>query len=234
MIPAGILGSGFVLPAGGGDYNSEVLADSPEFYYPLGDASSPAVDETGNTTASSGAWPTFGATGIGDEATCADFASSEVDVDAGSIVNAVSGEITVEALIYKDTLSGDDNICSRDLGGTNREYQFRTSGTKLSLAQIGGSNVTGATTLSTATIYHVAMTRVSGGDAILYVNGSEDASASTSGSFGNGTDPTYNIGYSQLSGGRDWFDGRIAGVAVYSSALSAARILAHAEAAGVA
>lgn len=233
MIPLGVLGAAHVTAAGG-SYYDEVMADSPEFYYPLGDAGNPAVDATANSTSSSSSWPTFGGAALGDAATSADFATSRVDVNAAAIVDAVSGEITVEALIRADTLSGDDNICSRDLGGADREYQFRLSGGKISLAQIGGGNIVGATTLSTGTIYHVAMTRVLGGAAILYLNGSSDVTGTQSGNFGNGSTARYNIGYSELSGGRDFFDGLIGGVAVYPSALSAARILAHAQAAGVA
>ena len=38
----------FNVPSVRGDYATEVLADNPVAYYRLGDAMSPAVDETGN------------------------------------------------------------------------------------------------------------------------------------------------------------------------------------------
>jgi glucose/arabinose dehydrogenase/PKD repeat protein len=87
---------------------------------------------------------------------------------------------------------------------------------------------TGTTALSTGQTYHVAVTKT-GSTVRLYVNGELDRSQTLSGSVATNTTA---VTLGRRAGGNA-LGGRIDEVAIYDDALSAARLAAHASAAGV-
>lgn len=222
----------------GGEYHAAVMADSPMAYYPLGEASAPPVDATGNTSASAlSSYPTFGAAGLGDAATAAAFNGSTTAILFTKPGSFSGTALTVEAIIKPSSVGGViRQICSRGGSGTAQSHQFRveTSG-KVGFIKVPVAikSAVGATVLSAATTYHVAGV-YDGADLRVYVNGSLDGGpTAATGSIDYNADG-FAIGRIGATVSNDYFDGGMAGVAVYPVALSAARILAHAQAAGVA
>lgn len=97
----------------------------------------------------------------------------------------------------------------------------------------GSDTDTAAGVVTTATPYHVvAVFDANLDESRIYVNGVLVATG-TSGPYTGSTTPTCNIGRNAASGTELW-DGRIDEVVLYSAPLTAATVLAHAEAAGLA
>lgn len=217
-------------------YSAAVLADSPLGYWRLGEASgTTAADSSGNSRSGiySGG-PTLGAAGLvtGDAATSVDLDGSNDQVSVGYASWFDTDFITVEAIVRPDAFGGERQIMDRD--GTARIFQFRfeTDGRPNFFPWNSGGTVVGATSsaaLSTGTPYHIAGT-FDGSNVRLYVNGSQVASAALGGVLQKGSTPLA-IGASQ---GGSFFDGRFQEAAYYGTALSAARILDHAQKAGLA
>lgn len=223
---AGIIASARHAPAGA--YRQEVLADSPFCYFPFDEASGVPVDVMGNRALTvHGTSPVLGAPGIGDGATCAQF-NSGADADCWTTTTTTIG--TIEALVNVTDVTNAAILADTEVP---QDKPFRVSGGKVQW--IGGSpwptSITGATTLSTGTTYHLAAT-FSAEMVRLYVNGTLDAQATHTvtayGGLSIGSRVRATPGY------RNTVEGRMAGFAIHSAALPAARILAHAQAAGVA
>ncbi|MEW6583330.1 MAG: LamG-like jellyroll fold domain-containing protein, partial [Actinomycetota bacterium] len=106
-----------------------------------------------------------------------------------------------------------------------------TSGA-LGLYFTGGSNLlSGAGTITAGTTHHVAATYDAAADtSTLYVDGV----AVATGAHGPYSGPAVTVTQVAAYGNTEHFDGRLAEVAVYARALTAAEVLAHAEAAGLA
>lgn len=230
----GVIAASSVLGAAAGDYSAAVLADTPLAYYRLGETSGTSmVDSSGNGrhgVAASGI--TLGATGLlpGDANTCYDFSTSSnvYHLNAAWMDTAA---ITVEAVIQLDTVLG-CNIAARD--NSPRLYQAAvTSAGKLQFVfwtpTSGPHFANGATTLVPGVIYHVAYT-YDGTTAKVWLNGVEDGSVTVSGGLKTGP-VNLVLGRYEPDGALGRFDGRMDEVAFYGSALSAARIAAHAAAA---
>lgn len=212
-----------------GAYGPAVLADAPYFYLPLDDAAgSSTARQIGSQTTTT--WTptsvTFGATGIGDGTTAATFnGTSSVLTGPSSGLDGTAG--TIEAIITPTSVSG-----SRDIAGVaGNTVLLNLEGGKVKgwTGSTAGQYLLGNTTLVAGTRYHVAMT-YDGTNLNVYVNGALDgtlASTDTVAAYGIAN----KIGY----GGVGYFQGSLAGVAMYKGkALTAARILAHAQAAGLA
>jgi hypothetical protein len=129
---------------------------------------------------------------------------------------------TIAAWIRTGTLGGTRSIVDRD-DGTNRYFQFRTSGTALQFIGFSGNSPATASggTLSNSTVYHVAG-RADGSTVKCYVAGSEVGSASL-GAMDNDT-VRFNLG----NGAGAW-NGDIAEVAQWSVALTTDEIAALAK-----
>lgn len=219
-------------------YKAAVLADTPLHYYrlnePLGAAG--VLDSSGNTghTATPTA-VTFNAPGLlpGDADPAASFngASSFITLPATADLDSIYN-FTVEAVIQSSAAAA-GGIIDRDNGGGVRGIQFKMNadGT-LQLLVFDRSNggifnyITGGT-INDGKPHHCAATY----DNVtirVYVDGVQVASvAFANGALGqNGA--AMAIGRNQ--GGVNYFNGTIDEVAIYTTALSAARIAAHAAA----
>lgn len=218
-------------------YSSEVLADSPLAYYRLGESSGTTMaDSSGNgRNGSYVGGPTLGATGLltGDADTAVDFPANAAK--HGLIADAAwmdSSQITITALIKADAIPTTYAIVDRD-GNPDRVFQFYVLSNghvrvivwnqagSLGIAESSGSIPTGATR-------HVGFTW-DGTTIRIYINGAADGTASLSGtSLKVANQPiVIGAGYQGSGGVGTTFDGVIDEVAIYGTALSAARILAQ-------
>lgn len=218
-------------------YNSEVLADSPLLYWRLNETSGTAIgDSSGNSR--TGTYTSL--------TTAAGLITSDADTAAtnplGSIASASwmnTNEFTAEALIKPSTLnSGTFYLFGRNLnastgsGAGAADWSLDITNSKLRLVFLIQSApttyqvVTGATTLVTGTIYHVAAS-YDGLVARLYLNGVVDASLTLTGATKQAPTDIYignaSIGASAFAGVMDEF-------AVYGTGLTT-RMAAHSTAA---
>lgn len=212
--------------------HDQILADSPEAYYRLSEASgTQMVDSSGNERHGvyTGA-VTLNVPGLvpDDPDTAADFSGGWGQVPSGSWM--YSQEFTIEATIRPRSLpSGQHVIVGRH---TNPGWMLFQTSNRIGWAtwQSGWREVLSNTLIEVGTTHHVAATfsAAEGNMKRLYLNGEEDISVTywrphdpatpplSIGHFGDGFSP----------GG--YFDGVIDEVAFFARLLPADRILAHA------
>ena len=134
----------------------------------------------------------------------------------------ITGDITVAAWIRPDALSGVQGIVTKE-NGVSFQYTLVTSGAQI-IFRSGTPQANGAGSLTTGAWHHVAGTR-DATNVRVYRDGSLDGSAA--GGAGLDTSLDFVIGARSASGIP--FDGRIAEVAVWNAALTAAEIAALAK-----
>lgn len=159
--------------------------------------------------------------------------SSSEYIDRADIITAAVDNFTMSAWINIESLPGATmNILSNGLsGGFGEGYQLQvTIAGKLRLDFAYVANALGATTLSTATLYHVLGVRRSG-TAYVYLNGAQEGTTTTSTPFTPGGSSSTTIGARQNEGTSitGFFDGLIAEAAMWDRALSDAEIAALAK-----
>ncbi|GAA2545591.1 hypothetical protein HD598_002176 [Neomicrococcus aestuarii] len=206
-----------------GAYDDAVLADAPLYYWPLDDAAGSASVRnlgSGSQGTQTLTGVTLGAAGIGDGATSASFAGTSTSNKialtglAAPAMTASSMEMIIsigsggQSIPILAQLTGSWNI-KRYQGFT---YQSGSTGYVSSGSLPGGRS-------------HIAAVWT-GTEAVFYVNGAEVARKAYTSTHNAFT----GVG-GEIGGG---FAGRIAGVATYTTALAPARVLAHAQAAGLA
>ena len=219
-------------------YSSEVLADSPLIYITLDDTG--GADSSGNFRAG----PTINSAGTitkdSSPLVTGSSASWRLAPNAwleyaysAAWMNPAS--LTLEAWIKPEaaSLTSVHPILDRDVSGS-RSWQFRLNGGKLETTIWTASHVAllGATVLQAGQIYHVAATYNSTTNLMkLYVNGALEAQSTHTwgGAVAVTSCPFYigsgGGGIGMGSGG--YFTGLIDEVALYGTALSDARLLAH-------
>lgn len=213
-------------------YSSEVLADSPLVYYRLGEASgSTLVDSSGNGR--NGTYNgdyTLGQPGLTlDTDTAAAFAGGATawtTTTYGAWMNSLT-TFTVEVWFRLSDIAG-GYVAGRwpNSGGSQWFIVAGGDDNLTTVARIGGTqrNLASTYTRDTTTIYHVAMT-YDGTTLRQYVNGVETASGAWSGSM---TTSTGVLHLGRIASATNSFlPGTLDEFAMYGSALSAARILAH-------
>lgn len=222
-------------------YSSEVLADSPEDYFRLGESSGATATNAGTGGHGNGTYvgsPTLGAAGllVGDADTCVDLSGSGQYIETAAASKMYTA-LTVEAIIRADTFSGNRDIVGRRFNGDALKecWQFRVlDNGKLDFFIVAGgtyyTSYQSTSTLSPGTTYHVVVTW-DGSNVRLYINGVLDATHAHTAIPNNGS-TSLKIGWSAFgSPFEEYWDGKIDEVAVYPTALSGARIDAHYDAA---
>lgn len=217
-------------------YAASVLADSPIAYWRLNESSGTvAHDSSGNGRAGTFNSVTLNQASLlpnGDGASCslAGSGGSNISTAAIAALNNMTSPLTLEAWVRPASLV------------TQVIYAGGSSSPQLALSQSSGSgfpyigrsgvsNGTSATTaLSTGTSYHVVVTVDASGNIQYYVNGAAAGGPFSFASSFSGSGPSYIGSYSD--GVNYLFNGRLQDVAIYGTALSAARVLAHWHAAG--
>ena len=214
-------------------YDDEVLADSPAGYWRLGEATGlTAFTQVGTSSGTYLGGPVLGEggaiTGDPDTSVRLDGLNDAVRVPNAAALNS-SSAVTLEAWVRPSSLpSGTATIMRKDLqylvritaqGGVI--LRLWKSGSERELATAGGL-------LAAGTWSHVVAT-YDGTTMRIYVNGRSRASLALAAPVDVSTRELYfgaSINY-------DWLAARVDEVAVYRSALSAARVQAHFDAAGV-
>lgn len=224
-----------------GFYVQTILSDSPLAYYRLDEISGTVVHDStagGNTGTVVGgvtlAQP--GATSDGDLAESFDGETGYLDVSTSALVALGSDDdLTLEAWVFLRSLTDSESASGSGTGVTVIESNETGNAYGYCFAiddnghiwwwPAGGQDVHGTIAVPLNAWTHVVVV-VSGGTSSLYVNGVLDTTGTTAGQpAGTFT----RIGHRSWVGG--WLDGRVDEVAIYSHALSAARIQAHYQAA---
>lgn len=153
------------------------------------------------------------------------------DYALGASNYALSGSaMTVEAWFRKDT-SGNyrqsicaslpDTLSNRRVLMNCEQYTGKGRMLFINTAGAGMGNLLTTTNLSNSTWYHMVGT-VDGSAGKLYLNGTLQHSLTLSGTLG--TSNLFGIGYRQISGSPDRFNGDIAKVRIYNRALDATEV----------
>lgn len=212
------------------DYASAVLADSPLAYWELQEASGNPQDSSGNgrhITTTSGTPDYRFATGPCGDDFGIQLAGGEMF--SRSVVSTATNNVTIE-LWYKHVSSGANNqnmVYNGNSGSNGWGIIMGSSSGPTYRGLCGGVALlgAGATALGTTNWHHLVINRDSGDSNRwkLYLDGAVDNSnAGTT----NPSAPAGNLGIGTTS-----LQAIYAHVAVYGTALSAARILAHYNAA---
>lgn len=205
-------------------YKDEILADSPQRYWRFdevsGDTSLLDSVGTGHLTPSSTSIIDFPTLHQGNRASCQFNGSSQYASRSDEAQLDLADSFTLEAWIYLDAINRWHTIVDK---GANAYALAVNSSNRLVLRKSFIADIVASTiTLSASTAYHVAATK-SGATVKLYINGVDRT--------GTVTNQTCTDNSSALHVGREisynYMQGRISDVALYSGALSAARIAAH-------
>ncbi|MFN2616190.1 MAG: LamG-like jellyroll fold domain-containing protein [Thermoleophilaceae bacterium] len=211
-------------------YASSVLADNPVSYWRLGEGSGgSAMDEKGTNPGTYLNSPTLGAPsllGSDTQNKAVDFDGFNDQVAVGNSASLqISSPITLEAWIKPAALPSTGQFASVvtkresysiQFNGPRLEFTIMQFGTRQRLQAPAGAVQAGQT-------YHVVAT-FDGTTRRLYLNGTEVANGTLS---GGATSSTNGLYIATWNGTDELMRGTIDEVAVYGSALSAARALAH-------
>lgn len=232
----------FGSPVVGQPYRDAVLLDAPAAYFRLAETSGPAVNYVLPTETGAATSVTQGV------------ASLTLDSDDKAAGFLITGYITVPTLRYQYS-SGFTyeviiriNVGALSAGAVLGIMSKGNSGAYLRVSQSGSVGQgrlhwirsrtqdlgQSSVLLSENIKYHVAVTVNSSGLPTFYVNGAPAGTGTSSTSMAS-TDDVLNIGSDYYGGSRaEGFSGVIDEIAIYDTALTSTRILAHAHAAGFA
>ncbi len=212
-------------------YSSAVLADSPISYWRLGETTGAAADQRGVNPGTYTNSPTRGAASLlpsdtVDKAVSLDGTNDYVNVPNSTSLN-LSSPITLEAWIKPTTVPTAGNFASILSKSESYSLQFNGPRLEFTIIQFGvrqrvqapvGAIVAGQT-------YHVVGT-YDGTTRRLYVNGTQVATGALT---GGATSTTNSLRMGSWSG-NEYLRGILDETAIYSTALSAARVQAHYDA----
>lgn len=220
-------------------YTTEVLADTPEFFAHLGEASGTTMtDASGNGrngTYNGGITkgvPGLLSTGSDTAISIAGANGSYAPVTYAAWQDTAS--FSADCLIKPTGVSGNPTILSRYGAsfGASR-FVFRLDGNKLAIygftAGGGLAAAVGTTVLTTGTTYHVGFS-YDGTNLRLYLNGVLEAGPVAVAVGGGSSGVPLTVGARNTDGainGANAFTGTIDEIAYYGTALSAARFAAH-------
>src|SRR6266700_2178255 len=139
--------------------------------------------------------------------------------------------LTIESWIFLNQFNGNHSIIRKDGECANRQFLLTVGPNQKFRAHVGRTNgyvwTDGATTVSTQTWYHVAMTYNAISNKLsIYVNGALDAAATVSGTMITTTEPVYIGGDPYPGCAQYYFPGLIDEPTIYNRALSGTEISA--------
>jgi hypothetical protein len=222
-------------------YLAEQITDGARGAWMLSDAAgaSTMVDSSGNARNGTHTLDGCGFVPMIGTATGTDFNGFDSFASVTGATWMDAANMTIEAVARPFRNSVLQTLAHRDSATTsNRTWQFRVNASgKLEYLfwDAGGTvrTVTGATTVTRYAKIHGAAT-YNGSNAYVYLNGTQDGTLALTSTIRTPvTPPNLEIGRVNTSGGTSAFwNGQIAGVGFYGTALSAARIAVHAAAFG--
>lgn len=214
-------------------YYDAVMVDTPALYLRFAEPVSGGPNNSGSASISS---PSYNLSSRGQASLSGDAGDYSVAVTAGSgtrgplIQHSSSStllkpnDFTIEAIIYPTTVAGQRPISSTN---TNNTAELRIINGQLTLIRRNTAVVGSSTTNITANVRsHVACRVALDGTYTFFLNGSAIGTGAGYSAFLSAT--TTYIGFETASS--NVYEGRIDEWAYYTSALSDARIAAHAAA----
>ena len=228
-------------------YSDEVLVDNPVAYWRLGEPNgdSIAIDEKGTYNGTYIGSPLGGVAGALADNTAVTFNGSSQYVRAanGSSLAFPNTTFSVEFWFKASTLAASQFIVAKDGGGVGNGWSvyLNNLGSISTVAKgitgnFAASRLTVATTFGDNVWHHVVTviktdTVTTGNNDILaiYIDGISQSLTANTGTTPY-VAPTLEVEIGRRSSG-NYLTGSVDEVAIYSSALSAARILAHYQAA---
>jgi hypothetical protein len=209
-------------------YESTILADSPVAWWRLGEASGNPQDSAGtNHVTTVGGTPTYGATGAiaGNDAVY--LSGTNEDFQVPDIAALDLGDtFTLEAWVDPDSSGAHMAIVSKAPGA----YYLRLNPSNaLQLVRSQTAEIC-TSTVTLGPGYHHCVATKSGATVHLYVDGSDVTGTVTDSTC---ADNTFVLRIGSDDGDGEWFIGSIDEVALYGTALSSTRVLAHYDAAGL-
>lgn len=217
------------------DYPAEVLADSPLLYVRFEETSGATCANSGSLGGNATAAGTYtrnistGLAGVG-VGIDVDGSSGVVTYPNDTALDLVGTDMTYECWINPDISQNHAFMGKGQSSGGAGSYRLEVDTSRVIRAtnMNGGwvilGSATGAYTVGSWT--HIAFTRT-GNNYVLYVNGSSFTTATETHAVATNGKP-FTIGANWFdAAATDFFNGKIDEVAVYNTALSAARIAAH-------
>jgi hypothetical protein len=211
-------------------YADVVLADSPVAYYRMGEASGAVIDTMSGTSGTVSGTVTRDVTG-----------ALVVPWDDGAITfNGTTGYVsvadqaqldlgdtwTIECWFKRATADVTGERCLVSKGQDAYTLTFNALGTeRLEIAAGNVAVITSETGTTNDALWHHVVATKSGATVKLYKDGADVTGAVSDNTTTNNTS-ALNIGRDPAAAGGFW-DGSIDEVALYATALSAARVLAH-------
>jgi hypothetical protein len=211
-------------------YVSGVTADNPAGYWRLGETSgATAVDSTGGSNGSYVNGATLGAPSLlasdsGNAAARFDGVNDFVAIPNTTALSLTSA-VTVEAWVKPSAIPASGAFAtvvtkaeaySLQFNGPRLEFTIIQSGVRHRVQAAAGAVTSG-------NIYHVVGT-YDGSTQRLYINGSQAASAGLTGAISTNTNP---VRIASWDGSGEYLSGVVDEVAIYSTALSSARVANH-------
>lgn len=208
-------------------YADEVLADSPAGYWRLGEPSgATAFDETANANDGTYTLTAYGEPGlIGDDPDTSvrldrALAGERVEVPDDATLD-FGDTFTLECWFKRETISETMGLLDK---GSNGFFLIIASDNHLMFGKRGVTVITdGPTITDVSSPHHVVVTK-NGATTKVYLDGVDVTPSVTNDTIAN-TAAVLFIG--QTIGGNEYWDGWLDEVAVYPTALSAGRVLAH-------
>jgi hypothetical protein len=215
--------SNTVVPHAPAAYRAAVLTDSPVIYLRLEEnppGTGTAADETTNHPGTYVGSPPSVAGALTDVTTGVDFDGSTQYVTVPDHAALDLGDVFTMECFVKPGSSAAGGIIWKS--GDNGGYRIKNNGNGVWNLQTYGAGICTATTdLTTGVWQHIAVTK-NGATVKMYRNGVDVTGSVSNVTVGDTVGPLW-VGRGEF----DFFDGSIDEVAVYPTALSAARILAH-------
>lgn len=221
-------------------YAATVLADHPYGYWQLNETSGTvATDSSGN--GNNGTYigsPTLNSTGlVTGGGGCPQFNGTSQRIDVGSVaaLTSISRNFSVEMWVYPDDLVAAHGLLSNGLPSTGTSgclyLRNATTGSLEVLQDNTASLFTVASVFAAATRVHLVFSYDASNGWYVHKNGSPFSSGTNAASFAGASVGFTTFGADsnrpKSSTITDYFKGRIAHVAVYTTKLTDAQILNH-------
>ena len=223
-----------VSPPAASTYASTVLADSPSYYWRLGDSGTTiGSDSSGNNRAGTYRSPTLGQPGalVGDASTSANFTSS-------SIISRSAGDglPTGNAARSLEVWFESTNTNTQELVGYGPAYGspfvLRLTGSTIqAFYWSAGPSVVAPYNIENGAWHHVVVT-YDGTSINFYLDGQHIGNPAAAGPLTTTSDVGLMAGAEPWDGANDPFRGNLQEVAVYPATLSAAQVLSHFNSSG--